>query len=173
MRESKCLTYTYQSFWGEEAKTVTAEPYLIKVFKQRWYLIAHTAEHEGLRTYALNRIQDLTISDRKFKMPKDFDAEDMFATAYGIVVREAEKAERIEIIVYNNQAKYLRSLPLHHSQREIETTDDYSVFEYYLKPTYDFVQELLLHGPDVEVVQPSSLRQLMKQRIEEMAELYK
>lgn len=173
MREGKCLTITYQSFWKEEAQVISLEPYFIKVFKQRWYLTARSSAHEELRTYALDRIQDLHISNQKFKMPKDFDAEEMYATAYGIVIGKEEKVERIEINVYNNQAKYFRSLPLHSSQREIETSDDCSVFEYYLKPTYDFIQELLLHGPDVEVIHPNNLRQLMKQRIEEMAVLYK
>lgn len=173
MRESKCLTIIYQSFWKEEAKVITLEPYFIKVFKQRWYLTARSSAHEELRTYALDRIQDLHISAQKFKMPKDFDAEEIYATAYGIVIGNEEKVERIEINVYNNQAKYFRSLPLHSSQREVETSEYCTVFEYYLKPTYDFVQELLLHGPDVEVIHPNSLRQLMEQRIEEMAELYK
>ena len=173
MREGKCLTITYQSFWKEEAQVISLEPYFIKVFKQRWYLTARSSAHEELRTYALDRIQDLHISNQKFKMPKDFDAEEMYEAAYGIVIGKEEKVERIEINVYNNQAKYFRSLPLHSSQREIETSDCCSVFEYYLKPTYDFIQELLLHGPDVEVIHPNSLRQLMKQRIEEMTELYK
>lgn len=173
MREGKCLTITYQSFWKEEAQVISLEPYFIKVFKQRWYLTARSSAHEELRTYALDRIQDLHISNQKFKMPKDFDAEEMYEAAYGIVIGKEEKVERIEINVYNNQAKYFRSLPLHSSQREIETSDSCSVFEYYLKPTYDFIQELLSHGPDVEVIHPNSLRQLMKQRIEEMAELYK
>lgn len=173
MREGKCLTITYQSFWEEEAQVISLEPYFIKVFKQRWYLTARSSAHEELRTYALDRIQELHISNQKFKMPKEFDAEEMYEAAYGIVIGKEEKVERIEINVYNNQAKYFRSLPLHSSQREIETSDSCSVFEYYLKPTYDFIQELLLHGPDVEVIHPNSLRQLMKQRIEEMAELYK
>lgn len=173
MREGKCLTITYQSFWKEEVQVISLEPYFIKVFKQRWYLIARSSAHEELRRYALDRIQDLHISNQKFKIPKDFDAEEMYEDAYGIVIGKEEKVERIEINVYNNQAKYFRSLPLHSSQREIETSDSCSVFEYYLKPTYDFIQELLLHGPDVEVIHPNSLRQLMKQRIEEMTELYK
>lgn len=173
MREGKCLTITYQSFWEEEAQVISLEPYFIKVFKQRWYLTARSSAHEELRTYALDRIQELHISNQKFKMPKEFDAEEMYEAAYGIVIGKEEKVERIEINVYNNQAKYFRSLPLHSSQREIETSDSCSVFEYYLKPTYDFIQELLSHGPDVEVIHPNSLRQLMKQRIEEMAELYK
>lgn len=91
------------------------------MFKQRWYLIAYTLDKEGLRTYALDRIQDLHVSNQKFKIPKGFDVEEMFATAYSIVIGQEEKVERVEINVYNNQADYFRSLPLHPSQREIET----------------------------------------------------
>ena len=173
MRENKVLALTYQSFWENEIKEVTAEPYFIKVFKQRWYLIAHVPDHENLRTYALDRIQELAITEQKFKLTKKIDAHEMYATAYGIVVGKEEQVERIELNVYNNQAKYFRSLPLHHSQREIATTEYCSVFEYYLQPTYDFIQELLLHGPDVEVIHPNHLRLLMKQRITDMIELYK
>ena len=172
MRESKCLTLTYQSFWETEAQKITVEPYFVKVFKQRWYLGAYSPDKYGLRIYALDRIQHLRITDQKFKMPKNFDAEAVFATAYGIVVDQEKKVERIEINVYNHQANYFRSLPLHPSQKEIETSEDGTVFEYHLQPTYDFIQELLLHGPDVEVIHPNSLRQIMKQRITEMAELY-
>lgn len=127
MREGKCLTITYQSFWKEKAQVISLEPYFIKVFKQRWYLTARSSAHEELRTYALDRIQDLHISNQKFKMPKEFDAEEMYEDAYGIVIGKEEKVERIEINVYNNQAKYFRSLPLHSSQREIETSDCCSV----------------------------------------------
>jgi len=172
MRESKCLTLTYQSFWETEAQKITIEPYFVKVFKQRWYLGAYSPNKDGLRIYALDRIQHLRITDQKFKMPKNFDAEAVFATAYGIVVDQEKKVERIEINVYNYQANYFRSLPLHPSQKEIKTSEDGTVFEYYLQPTYDFIQELLLHGPDVEVIHPNSLRQIMKQRIAEMAALY-
>ena len=139
MRESKCLTLTYQSFWETEAQKITVEPYFVKVFKQRWYLGAYSPDKDGLRIYALDRIQHLRITDQKFKMPKNFDAEAVFATAYGIVVDQEKKVERIEINVYNYQANYFRSLPLHPSQKEIETTEDCTVFEYYLQPTYDFI----------------------------------
>ena len=65
-----------------------------------------------------------------------------------------------------------RTLPLPLLKKEIGSDEYCTVFEYRLKPTYDFIQELLLHGPDVEVIHPESLRQIMKRRIQEMAELY-
>ena len=172
MRESKVISLTYQGFWQTEAHNLMVAPYCIKAFKQRWYLIARKVKSGDMHTYALDRIQGMAITDDKFALPKDFDAEELFGTVYGIVLDQEEKVERIEINVYNNQAKYFRTLPLHSSQKEIGSDEYCTVFEYRLKPTYDFIQELLLHGPDVEVIHPESLRQIMKRRIQEMAELY-
>lgn len=66
----------------------------------------------------------------------------------------------------NNQACYFRSLPLHPSQKEIENHSEYSVFEYWLKPTYDFEQEILSHREDVEVLEPVQLREIIRERFE-------
>ena len=66
--------------------------------------------------------------------------------------------ETIDLKVYGTQKEYFRTLPLHHSQKEIETEDDFSVFRYYLSPTYDFLQEILSHGCEVEVLSPTHLR---------------
>lgn len=77
--------------WKEEAQVISLEPYFIKVFKQRWYLTARSSAHEELRTYALDRIQELHISNQKFKMSKEFDAEEMYEDAYGIVIGKEER----------------------------------------------------------------------------------
>ncbi len=82
------------------------------------------------------------------------------------------EVERIQIKVYDGQEKYLRALPLHHSQKEIETTDTYAVFEYLLSPTYDFRQELLTRGASIEVLKPEWLREEIKGTAEEMMRLY-
>lgn len=173
MRESKVIKMEYQSFYAKESQDVVLEPYCLKVFKQRWYITGRNTGKDALRTYALDRIYDMEITDKKFKMPKEFDAQELYDTVYGIILDNDKKVERIEINVYNGQADYFRSLPLHQSQRELSSTKDCTVFEYYLKPTYDFIQELLSHGPDVEVIHPQSLRQQMKGWIQGMAELYK
>lgn len=172
MRENKVVKIEYESFYAKEPHKVELEPYCLKVFKQRWYITGKNIGKDALRTYALDRIDDMEITDKKFKMPKGFDAQELYDTVYGIILDNDKKVERIEINVYNGQADYFRSLPLHQSQRELSSNKDCTVFEYYLKPTYDFIQELLSHGPDVEVVHPQSLRQQMKHWIKDMSELY-
>ena len=172
MQEGRTIEITYQSFWKEESRTFKAEPYCVKIFKQRWYLVAKSDAHEEARIYALDRIQSLTINSTKFTLPGNFDAETYFYHCFGIFVDENCKIEKVKIKVFDYQVRYLRALPLHHSQLEKEECDDYSVFEYFLRPTFDFYQELLSHGAEIEVLSPLWLRDEMRTIVRAMAELY-
>lgn len=162
MREGRIIRFLYQSYWWNEPKMVEAEPYCVKVFKQRWYVVVRNRMHEALRIYALDRILSLDFTDVTFEYPADFDPQAYFDASFGIIVDEACEIEAVQIKVYNNQSQYLRALPLHHTQKEIAKTDDYSIFEYILRPTYDFKQELLSHGDDIEVLTPAWLREEIK-----------
>lgn len=171
MRDGLEIELYYQSYWYEEPSTYTLQPYCIKVFKQRWYVIGFCKERNNIRTFSLDRIQQLTTLDMKFVYPKDFDPEAYFADYFGIMI-ENKKLETIRIKVYGMHVQYIRALPLHRSQCEIETTEDYSIFEYRMKPTLDFRQELLSRGADVEVLAPLTFREEMIQSVEKMSSLY-
>lgn len=171
MRDGLEIELYYQSYWYEEPSTYTLQPYCIKVFKQRWYVIGFCKERNNIRTFSLDRIQQLTTLDAKFVYPKDFDPEAYFANYFGIMI-ENKKLETIRIKVYGMHVQYIRALPLHRSQCEIETTVDYSIFEYRMKPTLDFRQELLSRGADVEVLAPLTFREEMIQSVEKMSSLY-
>lgn len=171
MRDGLEIELYYQSYWYEEPSTYTLQPYCIKVFKQRWYVIGFCKERNNIRTFSLDRIQQLTTLDAKFVYPKDFDPEAYFADYFGIMI-ENKKLETIRIKVYGMHVQYIRALPLHRSQCEIETTVDYSIFEYRMKPTLDFRQELLSRGVDVEVLAPLTFREEMIQSVEKMSSLY-
>ena len=94
------------------------------------------------------------------------------ATKFGVVIGYDVKPERIVIRANEDHKYYLKSLPLHHSQRLIEDYGEYADFELYLSPTYDFVMKLLHVGSMIEVVSPASLRKTMKGWISDMYELY-
>ena len=113
------------------------------------------------------------MSELTFKYPKDFDINDYYQDSFGIIIEEGLTCEHIVIKVANSQVKYLRSLPLHHSQQETTTTAEYSIFEYNLKPTYDFEQELLSHREDFEVLKPISFRNKMANIVKNMYNNYK
>jgi len=188
MKENRVLTMTYQDYFDEEPREIMLEPYCVRVFRQRWYVIGVMQnEPEGeepseltnqgrIRRYALDRVQQLEIISQIFSMSRGFSVESYFADALGIIVEPEEyDVETIRLKVYdiNHRCEYLRSLPLHHSQREVEKHEDYSIFEVRVMPTYDFIKELLSMGGEVEVISPAYVREEMKRRIEELSNRYR
>ncbi len=173
MQTSNIIEMKYQSYWEAEARTFTIEPYFVKMYKQRWYLIGIPSTHPGkIRCYGLDRVQDMKILEDKFKFPERFNAKDYCYNSYGIFLSE-DRPQIVRLKATGNQQAFLRSLPLHHSQKEVETGVDYAIFEYYLSPQYDFVKELLSREATIEVLEPDSLRQQMKETIENMLNNYR
>ena len=158
MRDGMSIEIKYKSFWRQDEYTTDVEPYFVKVFKQRWYLIARNKIKDAIRIYALDRIHALSQTGNAFVMPKDFSPEEYFYNSFGIISQDNCPPEIVELKVYGTQKEYFRTLPLHHSQEEVENADGYSIFRYYLSPTYDFIQEILSHGCEVEVLSPQHLR---------------
>lgn len=173
MKENRTVTITYCAFGKTKSYTFCIEPYCVKLFENRWYVLAHNVQYDDIRIYGLDRIEDLKVEDRTFKLPKDFSASDFFSSYYGIVTNMNINPERIVIRAYKDHIPYINSLPLHHSQKLLEDNDEYADFELYLVPTYDFVMRLLHVGAMIEVVSPVSLRKTMKGWISDMYNLYK
>ena len=170
MRDGKMITFDYKPYWANEDRVSSlyhVEPYALKVFKRRWYLLAKYGD-SPLKVYALDRFQNIDIEFEDFTMPQKFNANAYFSTCFGIILGD-EEPQIIKLKVADYQANYLRSLPLHHSQNEEERTKDYAVFSYYLRPTFDFTQELLSMGDTVEVLEPASLRSEMERLGKEIA----
>ena len=124
---------------------------------------------DKIRIYALDRIKASEPTKRKFKLPKKFDAAKFFEDYYGIIISDKDfDVEPVALKVDSWQSKYLRTLPLHHTQVEVECNEEYSIFEYHLCPTFDFRQKLLSMGATVEVLAPTKL--ITKVREEGIAE---
>lgn len=163
MRESVALLMTYQSFWMDEPATFEVEPYCVKLFEQRWYMLGKSEGYDDLRIYALDRIKALEPTERKFKLPKKFDAAKFFEDYYGIIISDDDyDVCPVALLADAKQSNYLRTLPLHHSQVEVERNDEYSIFEYCLCPTFDFRQKILSMGGAIEVLAPQDLVYQMK-----------
>ena len=172
MKQDHKLLMTYHKFGQQESYTITIEPYAIKVFKQRWYLVAMNPKRETPSIYALDRIEHLEETEETFQFPADFDTEAFFRDCYGVLSGTGDKAQHIVIRTFAPYMNYLRTLPLHHSQKEVQSTPEYADFEFYLRPTFDFRQELLAQGHDVEVLHPAPFREEMKAMLEKMLSRY-
>lgn len=174
MKQSRQLVVSYQGFKRDKPHSFLLEPYCLKVFKQRWYLVGKPEDHpeeKEPRVYALDRVKDIIETTKPFHLPHRFKAATFFQNQFGID-RSITKAEKIRVKVSAYDANFLRSLPLHVSQVELEKNEEYSIFTYTLAPTYDFILELRKFGPKLEVLAPESLREIFKEDIRKMQEIY-
>ena len=166
------IKITYHKFGSAEPYSIVVEPYAIKVFKQRWYLVAEDHKRDTPSVYALDRMEAVEELPARFDFPTDFSVRTFFRDCYGVLRDPQCEPQRIVLRAYYPFAHYLRTLPLHPSQQELTATPQYADFELYLRPTFDFKQELLAQGREVEVLQPASLREEMKQMIRGMMGRY-
>lgn len=171
MRDKVQLKMTYHGYHKDHDSTFMVKPYCVKVYRQRWYMLAES-EKPCMIVYALDRIDNIEVTEEQYKMPVDFNPEEYFQSIVG-VSDAGKKPKFVTIRVNNWQANYFRSLPLHSSQEETERTEEYSIFKYYLVPNYEFKQELRAHGSAVQVLEPKKLADEMKKESEEIVELYK
>lgn len=172
MRDKKAVELTYQSFTREEPSTFIAHPYCLKLFRQRWYMLAKSEDYDKPRIYSLDRIIDAHQSRQGLKRPKNFDAKSFFDNYFGIIIGTDRKPCEILLKVDESQVKYFDSLPLHESQRKVEETNDYSIYSYHFAPTFDFEQEVLSHSPFVEVISPEYFRDEIKADLKKALERY-
>ena len=177
MKENRVLNITYHSYWKDEENSFDVQPYCVKLFRQRWYMVARSTYpyyyEQGPRVYALDRIHDLYATEETFKMPKDWDAQEFFNGCFGIIADRRLDIQTIKLKVNASQANYIRDLKMHESQEEIERNDEYSIFTYQLRPSLDFIQELLWNGADMEVLAPLWLRKEIAGIVESMCNNYK
>ena len=177
MKENRVLNITYHSYWKDEENNFDVQPYCVKLFRQRWYLVARSTYsyyyEKGPRVYALDRIKDLRAKEETFDMPKDWSAKEFFDGCFGIIAEQSVKIQPVKLKVSAGQANYIRDLKMHESQEEIERNEEYSIFTFNLRPEFDFQQELLWNGEDMEVLEPIWLRKEIAKKIKRMWNKYK
>ncbi len=189
MRRSHVLKITHEGFCSNYASAFEIEPYYLKLYKQRWYVIARNPyfaekkekmESEGknfksslFRVYALDRIQYIEDTNKTFEMDELFCIDKFFDGCIGVLPESKVKKEDLVIRAYAEATSYLRSLPLHYSQTEVATTPEYSDFSFQLKPTYDFILTVLGWGEQIQVIEPKSLRKNIMESLERLIYKYK
>lgn len=170
LQQNLMVDITYENFVGIKFSGKVC-PLCIKLFKRRWYVLG-LIENNRKRIFSLDRIKNLCLTDKSFFYPKDFVPADYFHDVFGIVAGVERKVENIVIRTYAELPGYLRSLPIHHSQKELETKEGHTDFSIRLVPTFDFIQELLLHRDQLEVISPQSLREEVTEIVTRMNHFY-
>ena len=172
LRDQCAIQMTYQGFGKPHPSTFIVEPYCLKMFKQRWYVLANSPGDNKKRVYSLDRIHAIEPTTQKYKIPATFDAEFYFRNAYGVTVLDKQQPEQIVISIDEGQADFLRTLPLHPSQKEIEPINGYPAFSFYLYPSDEFQRELYAYGSYLEVHEPKWLRDEFAEDAEKVNKMY-
>ena len=174
IKNSYEINFVHEKYWEEEQdKTYrTVHPLALKEARYRWYLLAKDLKDNRIKTFGLDRLTDLEITRKKFEFPKNYNPEVAFQHSFGVIADE-NPPQKIVLSFSHEQGKYVKSLPLHHSQKEIFSSENEYRVALFLHPTYDFVMELLSMGAEVKVLEPKSLQEEIKEKLKAALGLYK
>ena len=156
------VAFSYQKFWEAEITQRILEPYGLKEFRQRWYVMGKEKKNGEVRTFGLDRITKLEVSNRKFEFPVNFNIEEYFKYSFGIIGPNGKKPEEIILSFDAVQGKYIKTLPLHVDQEILFENKDELRLKLFLFITDDLIMELLSFGENMMVIKPKSLAKLMK-----------
>ena len=180
MKKNVRVAVRYRKYESDLVSCVDFEPYCLKLFNQRWYVLAHfhrdaeagKAERDYYAVYSFDRILEMSLTDVRFKVRDDFDAQEFFGECFGVVSGDGTPAERIVLRAYGKQRFYLHDLPLHHSQKLIGEGEGFYDYEYYVRPTHDFCGHILGLGNQLRVVSPQTLADRICRMATDMLKMY-
>ena len=183
MTDNNELLISYRKYTSSNEDTFTIHPYAVKEFAKRWYIIAYCKERDAMRVYGLDRIQSLDLTGRTFRMPKNFDVDALFATSFGIYIPDG-KGQTIIFRTTDKEAHFLRDLPIHSSQKELnlrelrkalpeyEANGSNVFFEIFVCPNDALIMEFCKHGGRLEVLSPATVRESVASELRKAAQQY-
>jgi predicted DNA-binding transcriptional regulator YafY len=172
VKNSQLVKIVYQKFTEESASIRELEPYALKEHMNRWYLMAVDRKDNRLKSFAFDRIHDLVPTNVRFSKNDDINVEEIYQDCFGIINPNGNPKEEVILSFTAHQGKYIKTLPLHHSQELIQETENEMVFKLNIVITEDFVMELLSHSNRVEVLQPDHLKDRLLWHYNKAIELY-
>ena len=172
MTENLEVIIDYHKYTSSESETLTIHPYAVKEYAKRWYIIAYCKERDGLRVYGLDRVRNIDVTGKKFRMMTGFDVDELFATSFGIYL-PGGKGQTITFRCSESEAKFLRDLPIHRSQEELRKEGDSVIFSIFVCPDKNLIMEICKHGNRIEIISPIEVREAVKEELTKALEQYK
>lgn len=163
MRKSSTLEFDYKKYYSPEVKHYFIQPYCVKLYHRRWYLLGKYQGAKDFRLFAFDRMSNVRITSKKFRMDTTFDASEYFKECFGVALNKSVPVQKIIIRAFINERYYLRDLPLHPTQRLIGEGDGYYDYEITMRPTEDFLGYLLSRSNFVKILSPASLAEQLKE----------
>ena len=180
MKKNVRIVVDYRKYGSDEVRVSEFDPYCLKLFKQRWYVLGHFSVNADWKNkpehlyavYSLDRVLKLELTDTRFEVHPSFDAKDFFSECFGVVAGDGTRPEKIVLRAYGQERFYLRDLPLHASQKMVRRDENYTDFELFMRPTKDFCGHLMSRGHFLKVLKPEWLAREMAQLFRQALEQY-
>lgn len=172
MRKGNILQFDYKKYYSAGAKQYIIEPYCVKLYHRRWYLLSRYSDTKDYRLFAFDRMSNVQILSERFKIDVSFNATDYFNECFGVALNTSVPVQTVIIRAYLNERYYLRDLPLHPSQRLVGEGDDYVDYEITMRPTEDFLGYLLSRSNFVKILSPLSLAEQIKNMANSILDRY-
>lgn len=172
MKTNRRIVVDYKKYGSDHESHTVVEPYFVKLFSRRWYVIVNNPKYGNMYPLALDRIKNVEISEEEFVMPEDFSPSGYMKDQYGVVINEDAEVRRVVIRAFGQEADYMRDLPLHHTQKEIDRQENWSDFEMTLRVTMDFITPLLSRGANIRVMEPKFLAEELMYQHDDAVRLY-
>jgi len=166
------IRFVYSKFTDENSGNRSGNPYALKEFNRRWYVLLQDDGDKKLKVFGLDRMSALEITSERFPATPQPDVEAMFAHSFGIILPTNEQPQEVIIAFTPLQAKYVKSLPLHHTQKIVSETADELRISINVYPTFDLEKQILSYGEEAKVIQPVMLAERVKERLKKTLERY-
>ena len=118
------IKFTHQKYWDDKATKREVQPYALKEFNNRWYVLANDLKDKRIKSFGLDRLSNLEITKKVFQFPDDFDVNKYYKHCFGIVGPNAEKLTEVMLSFDPVEGKYIKSMPLHESQEILKDIED-------------------------------------------------
>lgn len=169
--QNRAIQLNYQSFGRATGKLYRLHPYLLKEFRQRWYLLAFDKQAEKLKTYSLDRFVHLEGMEDVFRMDDAFDPELYFRYCYGITYSSLPPAS-VVLSFTGDSRHYVRTKPIHFSQQVVSEDDFSFTVSLLVQPSYELISDILSFGPACKVLAPEALKRSVTEILQEMMKNY-
>ncbi len=152
------VQFDYNKFSGSDWEARQVRPLGLKESIGRWYLLAHCTERDDFRTFALDRMENLSVTTQIFKTKEKPSVFERYRDCFGIVYEPTAPLEEIVLSFTPMKGRYIKSYPLHHSQQILLENEDEIRVSLYVYQTYDFLLELLKHTGDFRIISPQNFK---------------
>lgn len=157
------IKFNYQKFWEEELSQRVVQPYAMKEFRNRWYVLAKDGKDDNIKSFALDRMTNLEITTEHYQYPGNYNIEQNYRYCFGIISPNGSDPQDIILSFDPFQGKYIKTLPLHSTQEILVDNDKETRIKLKLCLTHDLIMELLSFGDKMKVIEPRELADKIKE----------